>query len=54
MDIATFEYLLSLPLKIKKASSCGSWRGIYAEPAIFFKSADEYVPISDLKKSLMN
>lgn len=52
MDIATFEYLLSLPLKIKKASSCGSWRGIYAEPAIFFKSADKYVPISELKEIL--
>ena len=48
MDIATFEYLLSLPLKIKKASDYGSWRGIYAEPAIFFESDDEYVPISEL------
>ena len=48
MDIATFEYLLSLPLKIKKASGYGSWRGIYAEPAIFFESDDEYIPISEL------
>lgn len=48
MDISTFEYLLSLPLKIKKASGYGSWRGIYAEPAIFFESADEYIPISEL------
>lgn len=52
MDIATFEYLLSLPLKIKKSSGCGSWRGIYAEPAIFFESIDEYIPISELKEIL--
>ena len=49
MDITTFEYLLSLPLKIKKASGYGSWRGIYAEPAIFFESTDEYISISELK-----
>lgn len=49
MDITTFEYLLSLPLKIKKASDYGSWRGIYAEPAIFFESTDEYISISELK-----
>ena len=52
MDIATFEYLLSLPLKIKKASGYGSWRGIYAEPSIFFESAEEYIPISELRKIL--
>lgn len=52
MDIATFEYLLSLPLKIKKVSGYGSWRGIYAEPAIFFESTDEYVPILELKETL--
>lgn len=52
MDIATFEYLLSLPLKIKKVSGYGSWRGIYAEPAIFFESTDEYVPISELNEIL--
>ena len=50
MDITTFEYLLSLPLKIKKASGYGSWRGIYAKPSIFFESADEYIPISELKE----
>lgn len=52
MDIAKFEYLLSLPLKIKKASDCGSWRGIYTEPAIFFENAEEYIPISELRKIL--
>lgn len=52
MDISKFEYLLSLPLKIKKASDYGSWRGIYAEPAIFFESTDEYVPISELNEIL--
>lgn len=52
MDIATFEYLLSLPLKIKKVSGYGSWRGVYAEPAIFFESTDEYVPILELKETL--
>lgn len=52
MDIAKFEYLLSLPLKIKKVRDYGSWRGIYAEPAIFFESTDEYVPISELNEIL--
>lgn len=52
MDISKFEYLLNLPLKIKKASDYGSWRGIYAEPAIFFESTDEYVPISELNEIL--
>lgn len=52
MDISKIEYLLSLPLKIKKASDYGSWRGIYAEPAIFFENTDEYVPISELNKIL--
>ena len=52
MDISKFEYLLTLPLKIKKASDYGSWRGIYAEPAIFFESTDEYVPISELNEIL--
>ena len=47
MDISTFENLLTMPLKIKKFDDYGSWRGIYAEPAIFFKS-DEYIPISEL------
>lgn len=48
MDISTFENLLTMPLKIKKFDDYGSWRGIYAEPAIFFKSDDEYIPISEL------
>lgn len=48
MDISKFEYLLTLPLEIKKVHNYGSWRGIYAEPAIFFESNDEYIPISEL------
>lgn len=48
MDIAKFEHLLTLPLKIKKVHDYGSWRGIYAEPAIFFESTDEYISISEL------
>ena len=51
MDISTFEYLLSLPLKIKKVSGYGSWRGIYAEPALFFNDKDEYIPISELNEA---
>lgn len=51
MDIATFEYLLSLPLKIKKVSGYGSWRGVYAEPALFFDNKDEYIPISELNEA---
>ena len=52
MDIAKFESLLELPLTIKEVNSYGSWGGIYAEPAIFFESTDEYVPISKLRKIL--
>lgn len=52
MDISKFEHLLTLPLKIKKFHDYGSWRGIYAEPAIFFESADEYIPISELNEVL--
>lgn len=48
MDISTFEYLLTLPLKIKKIREYGSWRGIYAEPALFFDNKDEYISISEL------
>ena len=48
MDIAKFEHLLTLPLEIKKLDYYGSWRGIYAEPALFFNDKDEYVPISEL------
>lgn len=52
MDISKFEYLLTLPLEIKKVYDYGSWRGIYAEPAIFFESTDEYIPISELNEVL--
>lgn len=51
MDISTFEYLLTLPLEIKKIREYGSWRGIYAEPALFFDNKDEYIPISELNEA---
>ena len=51
MDIAKFEHLLTLPLEIKKLDYYGSWRGIYAEPALFFNDKDEYVPISELNEA---
>mgnify|MGYP000844434236 FL=1 len=51
MDIAKFEHLLTLPLEIKKIREYGSWRGIYAEPALFFDNKDEYIPISELNEA---
>ena len=51
MDISTFEYLLTLPLEIKKIREYGSQRGIYAEPALFFDNKDEYIPISELNEA---
>lgn len=52
MDIAKFESLLYLPLMIKQVKEWGSWRGIYAEPAMFFMEDSKYIPISELKKPL--
>ena len=51
MDIATFETLLTLPLTIKELEDYGSWRGIYAEPALFFKKDSDFVPISELNNA---
>lgn len=51
MDIAKFEHLLTLPLEIKKIHDYGSWRGIYAEPALFFEDKEEYIPISELMEA---
>lgn len=51
MNIAKFEHLLTLPLEIKKIHDYGSWRGIYAEPALFFENKDEYIPISELNEA---
>lgn len=51
MDISKFEHLLTLPLEIKKVHDYGSWRGIYAEPALFFDNKDEYIPISELNEA---
>lgn len=51
MDISKFEHLLTLPLEIKKIREYGSWRGIYAEPALFFDNKDEYIPISELNEA---
>lgn len=52
MDIAKFEHLLTLPLEVKKIREYGSWRGIYAEPALFFDNKDEYIPISELNEAI--
>lgn len=52
MDIAKFESLLYLPLMIKQVKEWGSWRGIYAEPAMFFIEDSKYIPISELKNPL--
>ena len=51
MDISKFEYLLTLPLEIKKVYDYGSWRGIYDEPALFFEDKEEYIPISELMEA---
>ena len=36
MDINFCKHLTALPLMIRPLSGYGSWRGIYAEPALFF------------------
>lgn len=51
MDIVKFENLLSYPLMIKEVTDFGSWRGIYAEPAIFFDEDSDYIPISTVKEA---
>lgn len=39
---------------IRPLSGYGSWRGIYAEPALFFDEDSDYVPISTLAEALDN
>lgn len=52
MDINYCKYLTTLPLMIRPLSGYGSWRGIYAEPALFFDKGSNYVPISTLADAL--
>lgn len=52
MDINYCKYLTTLPLMIRPLSGYGSWRGIYAEPALFFDEDSDYVPISTLADAL--
>lgn len=52
MDINYCKYLTTLPLMIRPLSGYGSWRGIYAEPALYFDTDSDYVPISTLADAL--
>lgn len=52
MNINYCKYLTTLPLMIRPLSGYGSWRGIYAEPALFFDEDSDYVPISTLADAL--
>lgn len=52
MDINYCKYLTTLPLMIRPLSGYGSWRGIYAEPALFFDEDSDYVSISTLADAL--
>lgn len=52
MDINYCKYLTTLPLMIRPLNGYGSWRSIYAEPALFFDDEGDYVPISTLADAL--
>ena len=52
MDINYCKYLTTLPLYIRPLSGYGSWRGIYAESALYFDVDSDYVPISTLADAL--
>ena len=52
MDINFCKHLTTLPLMIRPLSGYGSWRGIYAEPALYFDTDSDYVPISTLADAL--
>ena len=52
MDINYCKYLTTLPLMIRPLNGYGSWRGIYAEPALYFDVESDYVPISTLADAL--
>lgn len=52
MNINYCKYLTTLPLMIRPLSGYGSWRGIYAEPALYFDVDSDFVPISTLADAL--
>ena len=52
MDINYCKFLATLPLMIHPLNGYGSWRGIYAESALFFNEDSDYVPISTLADAL--
>lgn len=52
MDINYCKYLTTLPLMVRPLKGYGSWRGIYAEPALYFDVDSDYVPISTLADAL--
>lgn len=52
MDINYCKYLTTLPLMVRPLKGYGSWRGIYAEPALYFDTDSDYVPISTLADAL--
>ena len=52
MDINYCKYLTTLPLMVRPLNGYGSWRGIYAEPALYFDVDSDYVPISTLADAL--
>lgn len=52
MDINYCKYLTTLTLTVRPLKGYGSWRGIYAESALFFDDEGDYVPISTLADAL--
>lgn len=52
MDINYCKYLTTLPLMVRPLNGYGSWRGIYAEPALYFDVGSDFVPISTLADAL--
>lgn len=52
MDINYCKYLTTLPLMVRPLNGYGSWRGIYAEPALYFDVDSDFVPISTLADAL--
>ena len=52
MNINYCKYLTTLPLMVRSLKGYGFWRGIYAEPALYFDVDSDYVPISTLSDAL--